>query len=150
MTDEKPNFWEGGQFDDIDHLEISLRTSNALRNAGATSFKRLRQIGPNKLKEIKGLGKRGYNDLMEAIYIYYSKGITLDSRGFCEPASFPCRLDLTEEEMNMTHPTPDERDWSKIAEPAKDAYWKARREGADETAALILALKVAIEAAKDR
>lgn len=50
----------------------------------------------------------------------------------------------------MTEPTPDDRDWSKIAEPAKDAYWKARREGADETAALLLALKIAIEVAEKR
>lgn len=44
----------------------------------------------------------------------------------------------------------DEKDWSKIAEPAKDAYWQARRNGEDETAALLAALKVAIEIAKAR
>lgn len=44
----------------------------------------------------------------------------------------------------------DDRDWSKIAEPAKDAYWAARRAGKDESAALLDALKVAIAEAEKR
>jgi hypothetical protein len=34
-----------------------------------------------------------------------------------------------------------------IIEPAKDAYWKARRDGKDETSALLAALDVAVAAA---
>ncbi len=40
--------------------------------------------------------------------------------------------------------------WREIVEPAKDAYWKARRDGKDETAALLAALDVAIGAATDQ
>ena len=36
--------------------------------------------------------------------------------------------------------------WQKIIEPAKDAYWKARRNGKDETSALLAALDVAVAA----
>jgi hypothetical protein len=48
----------------------------------------------------------------------------------------------------MTHP--DDRDWSKISEPAQVAYWEARRAGKDETTALLEALKVAIVEAEKR
>lgn len=34
--------------------------------------------------------------------------------------------------------------WKAIVEPAKDAYWNARRDGADETSALLHALDVAV------
>ena len=37
--------------------------------------------------------------------------------------------------------------WKAIVEPAKDAYWKARRDGADETTALLRALDVAVATA---
>lgn len=48
----------------------------------------------------------------------------------------------------MTHS--DERDWSKISEPAQAAYWEARRAGKDESEALLEALKVAIVEAEKR
>jgi len=38
--------------------------------------------------------------------------------------------------------------WKAIVEPAKDAYWKARRDGKDETAALLAALDVALSDSK--
>lgn len=41
----------------------------------------------------------------------------------------------------------DEKGWREIVEPAKDAYWLSRRNGKDETAALLSALDVAIAAA---
>jgi hypothetical protein len=44
----------------------------------------------------------------------------------------------------------DDKDWSKIVAPARDAYWAARRDGADESTALIAALKVAVEVAMTR
>lgn len=34
--------------------------------------------------------------------------------------------------------------WKAIVEPAKDAYWLARRSGKDETGALLAALDVAV------
>lgn len=40
--------------------------------------------------------------------------------------------------------------WKKIVEPAKDAYWRARRDGKDETGALMEALDVAVAAATDQ
>jgi hypothetical protein len=39
--------------------------------------------------------------------------------------------------------------WQKIVEPAKDAYWTARRNGKDETRALLAALDIAVAAATD-
>lgn len=52
---------------------------------------------------------------------------------------------------NRTHPygnlPTDEKGWREIVEPAKDAYWLSRRNGKDETAALLNALDVAIAAA---
>lgn len=42
--------------------------------------------------------------------------------------------------------------WKKIVEPAKNAYWEARRDGRDENSALLRALDTAIkslEAAKE-
>jgi hypothetical protein len=36
--------------------------------------------------------------------------------------------------------------WRDIAEPAKDAYWTARRHGKDETQALLTALDAAVAA----
>lgn len=36
------------------------------------------------------------------------------------------------------------RGWRAIVEPAKDAYWLARRNGKDETSALLAALDVAL------
>ena len=32
--------------------------------------------------------------------------------------------------------------WQALVEPAKDAYWKARRDGKDETSALLAAIDV--------
>lgn len=40
--------------------------------------------------------------------------------------------------------------WKAIVEPAKDAYWKARRDGKTETEALLAALDVAVAAATDQ
>lgn len=37
--------------------------------------------------------------------------------------------------------------WRIIVEASKDAYWKARRDGKDESAALVVALDVAVAAA---
>jgi len=37
--------------------------------------------------------------------------------------------------------------WKEIVEPAKDAYWLARRNGRDETSALLAALDVGVAAA---
>jgi hypothetical protein len=42
----------------------------------------------------------------------------------------------------------DAKGWSEIVEPAKDAYWRSRRNGDNETAALLAALNVAIAATK--
>lgn len=38
----------------------------------------------------------------------------------------------------------DMRGWTAIIEPAKDAYWLARRNGKSETDALLAALDVAV------
>ena len=38
----------------------------------------------------------------------------------------------------------DMRGWQAIVEPAKDAYWLARRNGKDETHALLAALDMAL------
>jgi hypothetical protein len=40
--------------------------------------------------------------------------------------------------------------WRAIVEPAKDAYWKARRDGKDETSALLAALDIAVAAATNQ
>ena len=52
---------------------------------------------------------------------------------------------------HRTHPygnlPTDEKGWFEIVEPAKDAYWLSRRNGKDETSALLSALDVAIAAA---
>lgn len=40
----------------------------------------------------------------------------------------------------------DVKGWREIVEPAKDAYWLSRRNGKDETSALLNALDVAIAA----
>lgn len=48
----------------------------------------------------------------------------------------------------MSSPYPnlpsDQIGWKAIVEPAKDAYWLARRNGKDETAALLTALDTAV------
>lgn len=41
----------------------------------------------------------------------------------------------------------DAAGWKAIVEPAKDAYWTARRSGKDETGALLAALDVAVATA---
>lgn len=50
--------------------------------------------------------------------------------------------------MSKTKPYPnlpaDVVGWREIVEPAKDAYWLARRHGSDETSALLAALDVAV------
>jgi hypothetical protein len=40
----------------------------------------------------------------------------------------------------------DAKGWSEVVEPAKDAYWRSRRNGRDETSALLAALDVDIAA----
>jgi hypothetical protein len=40
--------------------------------------------------------------------------------------------------------------WKALVEPAKDAYWLARRNGKSETEALLAALDVAVAAATDQ
>jgi hypothetical protein len=44
----------------------------------------------------------------------------------------------------------DTAGWQAIVEPAKDAYWLARRNGKDETHALLAALDVAVAAATEQ
>jgi hypothetical protein len=44
----------------------------------------------------------------------------------------------------------DAVEWSKIAAPAKEAYWQARYHGKDENGALFAALDVAIAAATEQ
>jgi len=45
---------------------------------------------------------------------------------------------------------PAPKGWREIVEPAKDAYWLSRRNGKDETSALLSALDVAIAAATEQ
>lgn len=53
-------------------------------------------------------------------------------------------------ELMSSHRLPTEPiGWKAIVGPAKDAYWNARRDGADETSALLHALDVAVALASN-
>jgi len=47
----------------IEDLNLSQRTTNALLNAGIKTFGGLRRLTPLKLEEIKGLGKKGIDEI---------------------------------------------------------------------------------------
>jgi DNA-directed RNA polymerase subunit alpha len=51
----------------IEDANLSQRTSNALLNAGVKTVAGLRRLSPLKLEEIKGLGKKGIEEIKEKL-----------------------------------------------------------------------------------
>lgn len=51
----------------IEEANFSQRTSNALLNAGIKSIAGLKRLSPLKLEEIKGLGKKGIDEIAEKL-----------------------------------------------------------------------------------
>ncbi|MGY3527308.1 DNA-directed RNA polymerase subunit alpha C-terminal domain-containing protein [Bradyrhizobium sp. USDA 4452] len=66
---------------DIDYLAISLRTINILKRENITSFQKMRELGPYGLKAVKGIGKRQFNELMEAIHEFSEGPLKRDDPG---------------------------------------------------------------------
>ncbi len=63
---EETESLENGQIDSkvkVEDLSLSQRTTNALLNSGIKTYGGLRRLTPLKLEEIKGLGKKGIEEI---------------------------------------------------------------------------------------
>ena len=63
--EEQPTNLEGKL--KIEDAGFSPRTTNALVNAGIKTIAGLKRLSPLKIEEIKGLGKKGIDEIMEKI-----------------------------------------------------------------------------------
>lgn len=58
------DWWKEGALEKPNVLELPTRVMVALENAGITTVEQLKAAGPNKLRELDGVGKGGFEQIV--------------------------------------------------------------------------------------
>ena len=60
-------WWKSGALDERSELALPTRVLKVLENAGIMTVEQLKAAGPSRLRKLEGLGKLGFNQIIELL-----------------------------------------------------------------------------------